>query len=293
MSDKRRNKRRNKSRNKGRNKSRHEDQKNVCHRNLIIERRSNIINMLCDFFPKDVAKLISNYDYYLEGKIVHTFEGHTDTISCVTILSDGRIVSGSYDKTLKIWNRRTGKCDITFTGHNNWVICVAVHVSVLQKHLADPLIDRVLPDERIVSGSEDNTLKIWNLQTGNCDSTFRGHDSWINCVAVLSDGRIVSGSADETVKIWNHQTGNCDITFRGYKNEVTCIAELLDGRIVSGSGDRTLKIWNPQTGKCDITFTGHTNWVRCVAVPLSVKQKELANPLMGQVPLSVLQKELG
>jgi WD40 repeat protein len=113
--------------------------------NLIIKRRSNITDILCDYFPKDVAKLISNYDYYLEGKIVHSFKDNT-SIRCIAILSDGRIVSGSDDCTLKIWNLQTGKCDIIFRGHVGMVMCTAA-----------------LSDGRIISGSTDKTLKIWNL----------------------------------------------------------------------------------------------------------------------------------
>jgi WD40 repeat protein len=157
----------------------------------------------------------------LKGKIVHSFEGHARAISCVAILPDGRIVSGSNDRTLKIWNLQTGKCDMIFTGHTDWVNCVAVYVS--QKQLADSLIDRVHLDGCIISGSDDATVKIFNIQTGKCDITFTGHTNTVNCVAVLSDGRIVSGSDDRTIKIWNPQTGICDINLTGHTDGVMCI----------------------------------------------------------------------
>jgi WD40 repeat protein len=117
-------------------------------------------------------------------------------------------------------------------------------------------MDQVLPDERIVSGSWDYTLKIWNILTGKCDITLRGHTNMVYCVAILPDGRIVSGSDDGALKIWNphllgkdnderqrnHPTGNCDITFRGHIDLARCVAVLPDGCIVGGSNNGTLKI---------------------------------------------------
>jgi WD40 repeat protein len=183
--------------------------------------------------------------------------------SLITVLSDGRIISGSDDRTLKIWNTQTGKCDITFRGHDDSITCVAVHVS--QKQLVDPSMNWALLDRRIVSGSDDRTLKIWNLQTGKCDITFRGHSDCVSCVAELPDGRIVSGSCNGILKIWNVQTGKCDITFEEHDHWIICIAVLPDGRIVCGSNGGILKIWNVQTGEYDNTFEGHNASV-CVAV---------------------------
>ena len=53
-----------------------------------------------------------------------------------------------------------------------------------------------------VSGSEDSTLKVWNIATGVCERTLEGHDNWVVCLAQLSDGRVVSGSRDHTLKVW-------------------------------------------------------------------------------------------
>src|SRR5579863_5330157 len=92
--------------------------------NFIIERRFNIAKYLDIYFPKDISKLISNYDYYLEGKS-YNFNGHTNVVTCIAVLSDGRIVSGSFDKTIKIWNLQTGLCDMTFED-TSWILCIAV-----------------------------------------------------------------------------------------------------------------------------------------------------------------------
>ncbi|HLX53231.1 MAG TPA: WD40 repeat domain-containing protein, partial [Aquella sp.] len=146
--------------------------------------------------------------------------GHTDGVVCLALLSDRHIkkssllndekdvdehlVSGSHDTTIKIWNIRTGKCDITLEGHTRWIWCI-----------------KILSDGRIASGSADRTIKIWNLQTGKCDITLKGHMDFIFCIDELPDRRIVSGSGDGIIKIWNMNEssnflGRCDVTFIKY-----------------------------------------------------------------------------
>ena len=99
--------------------------------------------------------------------------------------------------------------------------------------------------DRIVSGSDDNTIKIWNTE-GECIKTLEGHSGCVYSVAIDGD-RIVSGSEDNTIKIWNTE-GECIKTLEGHSGCVMSVA--IDGdRIVSGSNDKTIKIWDVKTGK--------------------------------------------
>ncbi|HCB55707.1 TPA: hypothetical protein DEP26_01865, partial [Candidatus Uhrbacteria bacterium] len=84
------------------------------------------------------------------------FEGHTGWVRSVAFSPDGKwIVSGSYDCTIKIWNRETRECVRTLKGHTDWVRSVVFS-----------------PDGKwIVSGSDDSTIKIWNVETGECVRT--------------------------------------------------------------------------------------------------------------------------
>jgi WD40 repeat protein len=124
----------------------------------------------------------------------------------------------------------------------------------------------VLGNDRIVSGSSDNTVKIWNTSTGACLQTLTGHSSYVKSVAVLGNDRIVSGSYDKTVKIWNTSTGACLHTLTGHSSYVNTVAVLGNDHIVSGSSDNTVKIWNTSTGACLQTLTGHSSYVNTVAV---------------------------
>lgn len=88
-------------------------------------------------------------------------------------------MSGSYDKTLKIWNTITKKCELTLRGHSGAVQCC-----------------NILPDNRIISGSTDYTLKVWNIKTDlsqyTCDLTLKGHSNCVICCEVLFNTYIVS-----------------------------------------------------------------------------------------------------
>jgi GTPase SAR1 family protein len=115
--------------------------------------------------------------------------GHTDSVIGVAVTPDGQtVISGSRDKTLKVWDLATGHCRATFEGHTSGVTGVAV-----------------TPDGKsVVSGSEDNKLKVWDLATGHCRATLEGHTHITVRVAITPDGKTVtSGSWDNTVRVWH------------------------------------------------------------------------------------------
>jgi WD40 repeat protein len=123
-----------------------------------------------------------------------------------------------------------------------------------------------LPDGRIVSGSFDKILRIWDATTLECMSTFKGHTASITALAILPDGRIVSGSFDKTLRIWDATTLQCIAILAGHTASVTALAILPDGRIVSGSGDSTLHIWDATTLQCIAILAGHTASVTALAI---------------------------
>jgi WD40 repeat protein/predicted Ser/Thr protein kinase len=183
---------------------------------------------------------------------LQTMQGHSSTIWSVAFSPDGAYaLSGSFDKTLKLWDIKTGKCLQTMEGHTDWVESVAFS-----------------PDgAHALSGSNDKTLKLWDIKTGKCLQTMQGHASTVWSVAFSPDGAYaLSGSLDKTLKLWDLNTGNCLQTMQGHTNWVLSVAFSPDGAYaLSGSWDKTLKLWDINTGKCLQTMQGHTSRVLSVA----------------------------
>jgi WD40 repeat protein len=124
------------------------------------------------------------------------------------------------------------------------------------------------PDgKRIVSGSADQTAKVWEAASGNELLTLPGHTALIESVAYSPDGqRIATGSRDQTARVWDASTGKYLFSLTGHSNGVKSVAFSSDGqRIVTGSADQTAKVWEAATGKYLFTLTGHSAGINSVA----------------------------
>ncbi|RCN50243.1 F-box domain protein [Ancylostoma caninum] len=236
--------------------------------------------------------------------VVRTFTGHTQGITCVQFDND-RIVSGSSDTTIRIWDLR-GSSDVgnlgtmALNGHSATVRCLDLNGNVLASGSNDfsikiwnvdvnPRWSSIgcrktmlghsnyvrclqMDHEHLISGSYDMHLKLWSLNTGACVRTLIGHNDAVLCVQYRDQESLaVSGSADNSIKCWDTRTGRPEMTIHNaHDNAVTCV-RFDDHRIVSGSVDRMIKMWDVRTGKCMHTIDwklaeGHTGVVRCLQV---------------------------
>ncbi|XP_074517929.1 F-box/WD repeat-containing protein 7-like isoform X2 [Halichoeres trimaculatus] len=114
----------------------------------------------------------------------------------------------------------------------------------------------------IVSGSDDNTLKVWSAITGKCLRTLTGHTGGVWC-SQMASATVISGSTDRTLRVWDAESGECVHTLYGHTSTVRCM-HLNGNRVVSGSRDTTLRVWDVTTGRCEHVLTGHVAAVRCV-----------------------------
>ncbi|AFY51050.1 hypothetical protein Nos7524_5331 [Nostoc sp. PCC 7524] len=185
-------------------------------------------------------------NHHIIGNLLQTFTDHSDWVWSVAFNPDSQtLVSGSGDKTIKLWNVRRGKLLQTFTGHSNSVVSVAFN-----------------PDgQTLASGSRDSTIKLWDVRRGKLLQTFTGHSNSVISVAFSPDGQtLASGSLDKTIKLWNVRSGNLLQSFIGHSDWVWSVAFSPDGQtLASGSRDCTIKLWNVRSGKLLQTLTGHAS----------------------------------
>jgi WD40 repeat protein len=221
--------------------------------------------------------------------------GHTLSVTSVALTPDGRTAaSGSFDKTLRVWDVATGRCRAILEGHWNAVMSVVLTAdgrtavsgsydhalrvwdvatgrcrAILEGHTNGVVSVALTPDGRTaVSGSNDKTLRVWDVATGCCRATLQGHTDHVMSVSLTADGRTaVSGSVDKSVRVWDVATGRCCAILKGHTHIVRSVALTPDGRTaVSGSADNTLRVWDVVTGRCRATLEGHTVTVDSVAL---------------------------
>ncbi|KAG6834137.1 hypothetical protein H0H93_011607, partial [Arthromyces matolae] len=178
---------------------------------------------------------------------------HTESVVTSVAFSsdDSHIVSGSPDRSVRVWDASTGQELKVLDGHTDGVTSVAFSID----------------GSRIVSCSWDKSVRVWDASTGQELKVLDGHIDGVTSVAFSIDGsRIVSGSWDRSVRVWDASTGQELKVLDGHTDGVTSVAFSSDGsHIVSGSQDRSVRIWDASTGQEQKVLDGHTDGVISVA----------------------------
>ncbi|KAJ2913615.1 hypothetical protein MD484_g6798, partial [Candolleomyces efflorescens] len=240
-------------------------------------------------------------EYVEDVNCLFELRGHSHHVSTVAISLDGkRIVSGSWDGTIRIWDMEKGEqVGSSLRGHDSFIRSVAISpngelivsssddrtVRVWDAKTATQVGESIQGHEarvwsvafshdgkRIVSGSFDRTIRIWEaveeLRWTQVGDPIRGHDNWIRTIAISPDDKyIVSGSDDRTIRIWDAKERRQVGELRGHKGYVFSAAISPDGkRIVSGSYDNTIRIWDVEKREQVGELQGHSETVRSVAI---------------------------
>ncbi len=239
------------------------------------------------------SPLFSLQTILLNIREINRLEGHGERVISVVFSPDGKtLASASWDKTIKLWHRDTGKLISTLEGHVDWVNSVVFSpdgktlasasddktiklwhrdtgklISTLEGHGESVNSVVFSPDGKtLASASADKTIKLWHRDTGKLISTLEGHGESVNSVVFSPDGKtLASASADKTIKLWHRDTGKLISTLEGHGERVISVVFSPDGKtLASASADKTIKLWHRDTGKLISTLEGHGDWVRSV-----------------------------
>jgi uncharacterized protein with WD repeat len=185
--------------------------------------------------------------------------------SALVFAPEKSIIRKQFEKCIPTWIQTKSKVQAdwsatlqTLEGHLGWVSSVAFS-----------------PDSKqVVSGSGDNTVRIWDAVTGAALQTLEGHSGSVNSVAFSPDGKqVVSGSGNNIVRLWDAITGATLQTLEGHSDWVSSVTFSPDGKqVMSGSGDKTVRLWDAVTGAALQTLKGHSDSVYSVSFSPDGKQ---------------------
>lgn len=221
----------------------------------------------------------------MQNRHVKKLKGHEDRVDILTDMGNGKIVSGSWDGTVRIWDTQTGESVKLNNLPSRWIFSILKIdnttcalgfgdllirtyniltnqcLKVFKGHFGSVKCLVKLNNDFIASGSVDKTIRIWRTSAGRPLKLLTGHCGYIHCLEKLSDRLFISGSEDKTIRMWNYHDGKCLKILKGHKEAVYALKKLDEESFVSGSCDSTLRIWNSKDGTCLKVFNSNDNSV--------------------------------
>ncbi len=227
-------------------------------------------------------------------KPIRTFSGHKDTVWTVKLTPDLKsVVSGSYDKTIKIWEMESGNMLGTLKGHSKRINSLAVspdgkllvsagedrkiivwdlntykQLNTFKDANATDSLVFIANGRQFVSGAYNGVIKIREINTGKPLRLLEGHRGIVRYLLITNDGNIlISAGNDNTIKIWDLEDGSLLNTLSGHAYSIFKITLSPDGKkLASVSFDNTVKVWDLATGQTLLTLAGHYQTVIAVAI---------------------------
>ena len=171
-------------------------------------------------------------------------------INALCVLPDGRIAwNWGSSGAIGLWDMKPGTRGLR------------KHVGSAVKALCG------LPDGRLASGSDDGTIRLWDLaRTDTEPARLQGHSGSILALCILPDGRLASGSDDRTIRLWDMKNSTETGRLEGHQGPVVGLSVLPDGQLASASHDRTIGVWDLSTGRLSARLAGHTREVTTLCV---------------------------
>jgi WD40 repeat protein len=179
---------------------------------------------------EDKAKTSAPKPPVPEMQPLRALEGHVADLYHVEFSPDAtKIATGSFDKTIRLWETSSGKLIAVLSGHQGKVLSVTFSQD----------------GRSLLSASDDKTIKLWDVP-GEGSSVLAGHAGPVEAISLSPDGNWLSSGADDgTVRLWNRASGKEVLKLEGHGSPVRCLAFSADGkRLASGGDDKTARLWD-------------------------------------------------
>ena len=182
---------------------------------------------------------------------IRILKGHKAGIRTMCFSPDGlKLVSGSSDKTIYLWNVTTGAPIALLKGHRKAIYGVSFSRG----------------GRLLASASSDRTVRLWNVADGRSRAILKGHTDAVLAVDFSPDQRLLaSSSRDRTIRLWHASTGKLISVLRGHKAGVRSVSFSPDGKLLASAGrDKTVRLWDVSTGRNISIYQGHKTVVYSV-----------------------------
>ncbi|CAD8174775.1 unnamed protein product [Paramecium pentaurelia] len=190
------------------------------------------------------AKLFNCKWKNIKIQMLNILKGHTQAVLSVCFSPDSStLASCSGDKSIRLWDVKTGEQKSKLDGHTSTVYSVCFS-----------------PDgDTLASGSDDMSIRIWDAKTGKQKFKWDGHFSFVKSIFFSPDGTLLSsGSREKAIRLWDVKTGKIKFKLNGHSDCVLSVSFSPDGTtLASGSRDKSIRLWNIKTGKQKYKLDGH------------------------------------
>ena len=268
--------------------------------------REDTKSELNEYLLPVISNMIMKYAKEFKGiGITEACIFNTHGISCITVLPNGKLATGTCDHTIQVWQMYTNTYDLIPIGQIS-----NVPLLLLRGHTDEIVSVVVLPNGDLASASKDHNIRIWDPTNGECKQLMKGDSGPIWSLQVLHNGDLASGSNSHIIRVWNIETGECkkelktqesalhmavlpnghliytDMCYVSAYNthtgdyttiisqarrygRILCMVVLPNGDVATGRDKGTIQVWNLETGECRYDIQGHTNCVTSLAVLLN------------------------
>ena len=223
------------------------------------------------------------------------FHGHSGPIWGIDRDED-TLFTGSYDKTIKLWDVKNGTCLHTIRAHHSWVsslhyektqnilLSSSYDTTIKLWQVADYTINNIhtiqgeprnhilcvrsnLTNGELICGTDFKTVDIWDVNRMIKKVSLIGHMERIYNVKIYPEKNfIISGSNDHDAMLWDTRTNDCVMKFSGHQRGISQVEyNHINNKVITSSFDKTIKIWDIRCDKEIKTLEGHSGRINTIA----------------------------